>query len=801
MNRAMRAVFGIGIVAVLGSMGSITRGSISQTGNVYPSDPARWKASTTAYVGRSGTGGVTIDDDSDVISKYGHIGDQSGSTGTVSLTGSGTTWTLGDTLYVAYSGDGALDITDGAAVSTTRNVTIGYYADSTGVMTVNGAESNCTSAGLRVGVFGRGELSISDGGMVVASGNTIVASYGESTGMIYLDNGTLTTGGFVGSVSGTGTINTGGLVGDTGLVFDAAHGPVQTLSLGGPDSNVTVNLDIDGLHPMGAGHSGEGSIHISDGVTLQSSNGYLGHQSGSRGVATISGNGSTWICPVLDVGNYGKGELDIEAGSAVSGSYGSIGKRLGSSGAVTISGSGATWTNSENFYVGQVGQGVLDITAGGVVANKSGHIAFTTESTGTATVSGTGSRWTNSVDLHVGDSGNGELNISNGGLVEVGRSTYVAKSAGSSGVINFDNGTLTTGDFFGVANGEGTINTKGLVVDADLVFDATHGFAQTITLGGPGRNITINLDIDGSGSMGVGHGGEGSMNISDGVTLQSYNGYLGYQFGSSGAATVSGDGSTWAVSTVNVALRGDGKLDITDGGTVNSAYTLIGVEPGSTGTVTISGPGSTWTNSGTRNIGDAGHGVMNITNGGVVSNHYGNIGVLGGSSGVVKVSGDGSTWINYGDLTVGSVGNGDLEIINGASVINANGLIGARTSRGYSSTGVAIVSGKGSTWINSGDLHVGNYGAGSLNIVHDGLVRVAGRLIIDGNRDNDSFITMDSGGMLALKGQADDSLGHFLSLTPFDNDDIRYWDDSVSDWVNITSATEDEDYTLVLCPA
>ena len=72
---------------------------------------------------------------------------------------------------------------------------------------------------------------------------------------------------------------------------------------------------------------------------------------------------------------------------------------------------------------------------------------------------------------------------------------------------------------------------------------------------------------------------------------------------------------------------------------------------------------------------------------------------------------------------------------------------------------------------------------------------VAGGLTIDDDGDGDSFINMGSGGMLALYGDADDSLGDFLGLVS-GTDAIRYWDESVWGWVDITGAADGVDYTL-----
>jgi len=105
------------------------------------------------------------------------------------------------------------------------------------------------------------------------------------------------------------------------------------------------------------------------------------------------------------------------------------------------------------------------------------------------------------------------------------------------------------------------------------------------------------------------------------------------------------------------------------------------------------------------------------------------------------------------------------------------------------------VDGPGSTWTNSNNLYVGRSSSGTLNITVGGLVSVAGSLTIDYDEDGDGFINMATGGMLALWGDADDSLTGFLGLIDGTNA-IRYWDGSVLDWADITGATYGVDYTL-----
>jgi T5SS/PEP-CTERM-associated repeat protein len=143
-------------------------------------------------------------------------------------------------------------------------------------------------------------------------------------------------------------------------------------------------------------------------------------------------------------------------------------------------------------------------------------------------------------------------------------------------------------------------------------------------------------------------------------------------------------------------------------------------------------------------------------------------------------------------LTVGSSGDGTLNVEAGGLVSNRDGIIGSLSG----AMGVATVSSVGSQWNNSGDLTVGRNDDGTLNVVDGGRVSVRGTLTIDDDADGGSFVNMSTGGMLALFGEADDSISEFLDLAD-GTDAVRYWDKNSADWADITTATYGYDYTLI----
>jgi T5SS/PEP-CTERM-associated repeat protein len=329
-----------------------------------------------------------------------------------------------------------------------------------------------------------------------------------------------------------------------------------------------------------------GSVTVDGGSDLVSRQSWISYSSGSRGLVTIDGIGSTWT-------NSGRlsvrsnGVLNITNGGAVINGTGEI-----FNGEVAVDGIGSTWTNSDGLSVST--HGAVNITGGASVINTWGEINGSLNSPGKVTVDGAGSTWTNSRHLDIGSSDSGTLDITNGGHVIVAGNSHIARWGDSTGAINFgtNGGTLTTGTLFTLPEqltGTGTVNTRGLVSDFDLVFDATHGASQTFSLEEPGKNITFNLDMSGDGNipgyLGVGYRADGSVVIRDGVTVKTQWGYIGYKSGSTGEITVEGVGSRLAITAMEgglddcgglyVGLNGSGTLTITDGGMVSAVGGLM----------------------------------------------------------------------------------------------------------------------------------------------------------------------------------------------------------------------------------
>jgi T5SS/PEP-CTERM-associated repeat protein len=204
------------IVAVGFFLAPFTHAALTYSGDVSPADPSTWTSSTRAYVGKTASGSLTVDDGSGVVSAWGYLGHEAGSTGTVIVDGAGSTWTGSYYLYVGHSGTGSLSITNGGTVTNLYGF-VGYGSGGSGTVYVDGAGSTWTnSKKLEVGSSGTGSLSITNGGEVGGI-NGIIGSKSGSSGTVIVDGAgsTWTNSGAlsVGS-SGTGmlSISDGGSV-------------------------------------------------------------------------------------------------------------------------------------------------------------------------------------------------------------------------------------------------------------------------------------------------------------------------------------------------------------------------------------------------------------------------------------------------------------------------------------------------------------------------------------------------------------------------------------------------------------
>ena len=192
-------------------------------------------------VGQNGIGMLAIPNGGTLTDFGGFVGNLPGSQGMVTVSGAGSRWTNTGTIVVGGQGAGTLIIREGGTVNSGGGGSVGLSVGSTGTVTVTGPGSswnNSPGGGLNIGSFGTGTLTIANGG-TVTNNTAFTANIGNAAG----SQGTVTVTG-PGSTwsnssgvnignSGTGTLTVanGGIV--SGPVVIATNGgSIGTLNIG-----------------------------------------------------------------------------------------------------------------------------------------------------------------------------------------------------------------------------------------------------------------------------------------------------------------------------------------------------------------------------------------------------------------------------------------------------------------------------------------------------------------------------------------------------------------------------------------
>lgn len=479
------------------------------------SQSSPWNISGELRVGSTTTGTLEITSGGVVSNRVGSVGYSAGSSGTVTVDGTGARWNNVNNLFIGGEGTGELTISNGATVSLTSSssisnslAAIGRYAGSSGAVTVTGTGSQwiVDYGSLYVGHQGEGSLTITDGGVVTSNNGTI-----------------------------------GSAAGSTGTVLISGQGSQWNVVSGGYYLSAMLSV----------GTFGNARLTIADGGVATSSAGVVGNY--GTGIALVTGAGSQWLAGQLTVGaNGGDGTLTINDGAKVTSEYTKIGSVAGSSGTAYLTDAGSQWLISDRLYVAEYGNANLTITNGGfmsvgeavIVSDRSG-------SSGTLTVTGTGSQLIQTAansGLTIGSSNgsNGNLIISDGASVSgvaggTGSGT-IGSAAGSSGTVlvtgagsqwdmslrlyvaSRGEGRLVIADGGHVSNSEGTIGN----------------YAQgsgRVTVTGAG-SLWENIDGRIAGRLIIGNEGTGILEIADNGSVATPNTIIASSAGSTGTLAI-----------------------------------------------------------------------------------------------------------------------------------------------------------------------------------------------------------------------------------------------------------------------
>ena len=426
----------------------------------------------------------------------------------------------------------------------------------------------------------------------------------------------------------------------------------------------------------------------------------------------------------------------------------------GSGGSLTLQGSALTATNPLGI---QMTGGTFSASGSTV---SSGYLLAQVLQLTTSTV--TGSVQAN--DANIGGSTLGPLTIANsvtlanshvgsGSNLTIGSSSSISNST-IGGAFNINRGAALT-----VANGA-TINaTQTMIANGSLIIQGGSTFTATATpvfLGlSPGASA---LDLTGTGSvlnltntaLELGQLGNSAVTVEHGGSIAASGSGGNFLIGlgaafvtnstmtvntagtaSANNITVSGSaiGSTGVLSIADSSssVTAAGQLLLASGGVVNASnggslsVDSLRIQ---TGSLTIDSSAALAVTSGTAVlIGSAGAGTLTLHGGGTASASGELVlGTSAGSSGALAIADSFSKWNGSGNVSVGEGGAGLLNVSSGGALVTGPDASGLSGSIGNQSTGNGTVTVQGGDWTAHGVLQIGAAGAGSLQLLQGGTV-------------------------------------------------------------------------------
>lgn len=532
-----------------GSVGtlSINAGAVGGLGRVAVGNGNLLQGFGTPGANTSGTLSIS---NGGTLSSYGisTVAQNSGQTGlvtgTVSISGAGSSWSISRDLpngggqaglnianaantigTVTISGGGLLSVAGSRANPATDSsvpvINIGTAANAVGTVDVSGAGSRLQMSGdsplLQVGRFGgTGALNISNGGRA----DTLLLIAGRDGGI-----GTVTVSGAGALLNmvGVGAPNTQGIEGIGAALFlgNTRNGPA-----GG---NGTLNV-LNG-----------GKVFLSDGGAAATALGglVLGSSANTSGSAVVSGLGSSIVVnsgnassvgPRVLVGGSGTGQMTVTNNAIVS--------------VEGVSG------QARNFVVGGVAGGIGNLLVSNGAQIMASRLAVgDLGGAGTATISNASVKLDGNnvfngqpvgANVHVGrgDGAVGALTMQNSASIQI-NSPYTGAnvSVGGSGSLAGGSGTLSM-------SGGSTISFTGTGTNPQFRL----GYSGTGAMNMSGGSV-VTMGSNGSFVVGVTAAGNGTLNMSGGSTVNA-----GQLFGLSHDGTANTGGTSRAIvnqSTIN----------------------------------------------------------------------------------------------------------------------------------------------------------------------------------------------------------------------------------------------------------
>ena len=487
--------------------------TVTQNATVVASPSAE---ANNLSVGANGTGMLTIQNGGTLVDQSGAVGNLPGGAGTMTVTGAGSSWTNVDNIVVGGLGTGTFTIQNGGSAQdgTTASSTggsIGQSAGSTGTVIVTGAGSswiNGPSGGFNIGSFGTGTLTIANGGRVIDI-TPLVTNIGNGAG----SHGTVTVtgaGSLWSDIAGIriGNLGTGALtIADSGNVI----APIVTIAANA-GSTGTLNIGAGAGDPAAApGTLTAPSVAFGAGTGTINFN----HTSADYVFApAISGGGTVNVLAgttILTADNSYTGGTKVSGGTLAVGDFAHPSAALSGGGPITV-GSGGT--------LGGYGSVTGPVTNSGVIAPGSATPGFSGSPMGAFTINGnyTGVGGTMAINTVLGGDGSpsDKLVISSAGTTATGNTTVRVTNVGGGGAETTGNGIQVVSAVGGATTAPGAFalpagELRAGSFDYDLFRGGVSGspndwFLRSDFIAGGGGGAG-----GGSGSGGGGGGGGGGV--------------------------------------------------------------------------------------------------------------------------------------------------------------------------------------------------------------------------------------------------------------------------------------------------
>ena len=500
-------------------------------------------------------------------------------TGTVTVSGTGSTWNHNGGIYLGWGGKGFVNVTDGGKLATNGG-SIGFFhypviAPPTTTISITGAGSQWVNTGdLTLNLFQdfdqnketdvavrdsgslevTGDLKTSAGNIVTVDGGTITADKIWNGGTLNILEGTVSTKNFTNTnyPYTQGQLN---LFGGTLIVKEGTfhiqepQNDISWLNINGNNSTSVATLKLtdgadnfgenDGNNPLyylitEVGESAHGQLVLDNKSEFRAADLYLGTEQGGEGIVKLSKESvlTSWFYIDVAKASGSSGEITVDSGSTATATATRIAMAVNSSGTVTIRGEGTTWTDFE-MTVGDQGKGSLNILEGAVVSSGDPTpttpnyqpaviIANAAGSRGDVTVDGENTKW-NTGGLVIGGEGVGTLRVQNG--------AHVTSEFAALGVPSSYTSDPTSGVGDAVVTGENsawditrTLNVGGFTTSSQAqgklkILDGAAVICDSAIVTSPNPNTVTSVIVNGESSTLQAHHGMwvGSLraNVSD----------------------------------------------------------------------------------------------------------------------------------------------------------------------------------------------------------------------------------------------------------------------------------------------